>query len=193
MLERDIRWITEEPGDKALNAGVLAMIDRGLDGPDGVGRSDALAVWTAMARTLRLRFESIGEYECSAKDDRSDCQWPACGCDPAALRVIASLQEQNLLRSVAKASHMTRATQDRDVEEIAAGLTKSEKIVIIAGVTWSGTQRSRLIAKGIAPEACRGAPPRLRKYYYEAYSYDLPLTPFGLAVRAHLTKENDNV
>ncbi len=96
MNDRDIHWITEEPGDKALHEGVLAMIDCGLDGPDGVGPSDALKVWQAMARTMRVRLESTGEpveWTCEAKARREMCQWPTCGCDPHAERIFAALQE----------------------------------------------------------------------------------------------------
>lgn len=72
-----------------------------------------------------------------------------------------------------------------DVAAMADRLSMSQRIAIQGGRTWSGAQRNRLIALGIAPETCRGAPP-LPKQYYEIPSYALPLTSFGLAVREYI-------
>jgi hypothetical protein len=52
---------------------------------------------------------SVTTWECKARpwiksDPPQDCDWPTCGCDPAASKVIAALQEQGLLKTDAESS-----------------------------------------------------------------------------------------
>jgi len=34
---------------------------------------------------------------CASRNDREDCNWPLCGCDPAAVRVVEALEERDLI------------------------------------------------------------------------------------------------
>lgn len=44
--------VNAEPTEAMKMAGVNAIIDVGLDGPDGVGMEDAAAVWRAMTNAV---------------------------------------------------------------------------------------------------------------------------------------------
>lgn len=80
-------------------------------------------------------------------------------------------------------------TTDSEIAVIVRGLSKSEKICVRHGKIWSGQQRNRLIDKGIADPACRGAKPVGGGGHYTCW-YNLPLTEDGLRARAALEQEN---
>jgi hypothetical protein len=46
-----------EPSDQAIADGVNFLIDANLDGPDGVGHSDAVGCWQAMSDALLAQIE----------------------------------------------------------------------------------------------------------------------------------------
>lgn len=59
---------------------------------------------------------SSPSWRCAAREqgsaggnDPADCDWPVCGCDPAADKVVAALQESGVLRT--RAPDATEATQ----------------------------------------------------------------------------------
>jgi hypothetical protein len=78
------------------------------------------------------------------------------------------------------------APSEEDIERILRRLSASQAYVIRLGITHSPGQRIRLIDKGLADPACRGAPPRPRRPDALSRSYDLPLTRLGLLIRARL-------
>ena len=81
----------------------------------------------------------------------------------------------------------TPATE-AEIAALLAGLSKSQQHVIRVGVTYSSAQRNRLIDKGLADPASRGAPPLPRRPHAISRSYDLPLTPLGQLIRARLVR-----
>jgi len=82
----------------------------------------------------------------------------------------------------------SNAATEAEIEAILAGLSKSQQHVIRIGVTYSSAQRNRLVDKGIADPASRGAPPLPRRPHAVSRAYDLPLTELGLLIRARLER-----
>lgn len=69
-------------------------------------RASGLTLRDAAAIAIRewvLRNEDGGSWTCAARKqslpEPDDCDWPVCGCDPYAMRVIDALQESGLLAS----------------------------------------------------------------------------------------------
>jgi hypothetical protein len=52
--------VNAKPTEAMKMAGVNAIIDAGLDGPDGVGMEDAAAVWHAMTNAVLSQSPEMG-------------------------------------------------------------------------------------------------------------------------------------
>lgn len=84
---------------------IARTICRGLAyGPDSMfgpgNRPRTTPMWTAYSELARKVICEQG-WKCAARgsvgaNDPQDCDWPVCGCDPYAAKVIAALEESGL-------------------------------------------------------------------------------------------------
>lgn len=77
---------------------------------------------------------------------------------------------------------------DNASEEMAKMLTRIQREALVFKIAWSGHTRERLINLGLVSQSATRTGPR-KKGFYEAFSYDLPLTDEGEVVRSLILKD----
>lgn len=108
----------EEEAGYCLNPqGPPPMIDD-KDGSERSGAAGALDAISDLEGGLRRWACAARAQGTAGGNDPADCNWPVCGCDPAADRVIAALQESGAIPDggLTAAAHDVLAERRRQVE-----------------------------------------------------------------------------
>lgn len=142
LLRLKRAWANHVAPDAADHVWLLRMATKGVDAraaapppPDQQGSLSPLSPADLMGRRAQISFTCAARRQGTAGgNDPADCDWPVCGCDPYADKVVAALQESGHLVPASIATARDGGT----------GAGEAEARAAIEGL-WSGREHEHVV------------------------------------------------